>query len=253
MKKIKVDYFKPFGIGFLQGILHDNIIDNFVELAEEIKTQKKRRWNNQLVGNIDNEWKIPELLYKDFKLDTYLDKLYETYVKCYLRDMMNLDMAASGVKSNAVFKVEVERGDGWVNYMKETEYNPIHFHSNCSLSSIYYLNDIEDYADERIGLIDGNTEPVHSNEDGYTVFLNKSAPNGMVRSERLEDKKGGGFLTSIIEKTHYPVKPRRGHFYIFPHWLLHSVNPFKGSEERISASINYGVKIIQTTGKSVTM
>ena len=37
----------------------------------------------------------------------------------------------------------------------------------------------------------------------------------------------------------YEIKPKVGDFYIFPHYLMHTVYPFKGTdEERRSISFN---------------
>ena len=34
------------------------------------------------------------------------------------------------------------------------------------------------------------------------------------------------------------IKPELGKFYVFPHYLMHLVYPFKGKEERRSISFN---------------
>jgi hypothetical protein len=38
--------------------------------------------------------------------------------------------------------------------------------------------------------------------------------------------------------TGIPFSPSPGHLFIFPSWLEHRVEPFEGSEERISIAFN---------------
>ena len=56
------------------------------------------------------------------------------------------------------------------------------------------------------------------------------------RGDRLQERVDGGrqqFSRSIIS-----FKPRVGDFYIFPGWLLHGAEPFRGKGERRSLAFN---------------
>jgi|TARA_B100000287_G_scaffold149015_1_gene140723 hypothetical protein len=240
MEKIKVEYTKPFGPGILKGNLPDKILKGLLNISQDVIDKKITKWNRALVGAIKDEWKIPELLYKDYKVDGFLKKVFETYALAHLSEMREAHELTGASTREYNPEIEVKIGDGWINYMKEHEYNPIHFHSNCTLSSIFYLND---YCGD---------EPIVENknmlcEDGFTNFVNGSSVNGSVLSDRPEDTtsyRNFGKLASINNKTHISVKPKQGLFFVFPQWLLHQVNPFKGKGVRITASINCGIRYL---------
>ena len=76
-EKIKLKYLKPFGPGILSGYLPKNILDNFVKISDDVISKKIQKWNYQLVGRIDDEWKIPDLLSRDYEIADYLDNAPE--------------------------------------------------------------------------------------------------------------------------------------------------------------------------------
>tara|TARA_Y100000592_G_C5402788_1_gene284003 strand:+ start:45 stop:785 length:741 start_codon:yes stop_codon:yes gene_type:complete len=242
MDKLKLEYIKPFGPGILQGKLPKKIFDNFTKLSDEVIDKKRRNWNDSLVGVIDDEWKIPELLFRDFKIGEFLDKLFYTYVECFLDEHLMWEKKC-GANQNDVasdYLLKVKRGDGWINYMKEMEYNPIHLHSHCSLTSIFYLNDYT--GDKPISNKDvlGRNK---FNSDGNTTFIYSSIPAGEPKPSPGQMDELGGRIQNFYSKSHIDVKPVTGEFFIFPSWLLHSVYPFKGKGNRITASVNYGASI----------
>ena len=209
-------------------------------LSEEVIEKRITKWNYQLVGRIDDEWKIPELLYKDYGVDVFLDELVSKYVDCFIDEWKQIE----GFKDIEMpdLDKDVLRGDGWINYMKEAEYNPIHMHTHCSISTIFYLNDYhgdEDIVDKT----HPDIEIEKYSDDGHTTFVGGSTPFGPAESGVTRLKKLGLHLASFSPRSHFTVKPKTGLFFIFPAWLLHSVSPFRGKEKRVSASVNYGVRI----------
>ena len=97
----------------------------------------------------------------------------------------------------------------WIVRQFENEYNPAHVHGG-HLSGAGYLklpNSFGETIQEKKKNIHGNINFIHGTEQ----FLSKGA---------------------ISEK------PCVGDFYIFPHYLFHSVNPFIGPGERRSLSFN---------------
>ena len=101
--------------------------------------------------------------------------------------------------------------DSWIVRQFKNEYNPTHWHSG-HISGVGYLKVPENFG----------SSP-QSNK--------KSNPNG-----RLELIHGSRqFLCNSLFK----VKPKVGEFYFFPNYLMHTVYPFKDSnEERRSISFN---------------
>ena len=100
--------------------------------------------------------------------------------------------------------------DSWIVRQYENEYNPIHFHSG-HISGAGFLKVPSDF--------------------GKTIQDEKKNFNGkltLVHGNRQ-------FLSTSI----FPITPKVGDFYFFPHYLMHLVYPFCGNnEERRSISFN---------------
>ena len=115
--------------------------------------------------------------------------------------------------------------DSWVVRQFENEYNPVHWHS---------------------GHISG------------AGFLKVPANLGNFTQEKTQQNYLGGNLNLIhgskqfFSRSIYKIKPKVGDFYFFPNYLMHTVYPFKGSnEERRSISFNAFIddKIYHSYGK----
>jgi hypothetical protein len=115
----------------------------------------------------------------------------------------------AGLEDSRDVKVEFEVF--WVISQYAGTPSPVHFHS-ADISGVLYLKvpEIEE-AEESKTYISGR-------QAGYINFL----IGGKQR-----------FSKSLIS-----FKPKVGDFYIFPGWLLHGAEPFKGDGERRSMSFN---------------
>ncbi len=105
---------------------------------------------------------------------------------------------------------------GWFNIMEAGDYNPVHKHSGCNLSSIGILQ-LPDGWKDRIDQKDGSVDFIHGTPQDW--------------------------LECIFE-----TDPPVGIFYLFPHHLLHTVNPFRMEGQRISFSINFKVSVLIPEG-----
>jgi hypothetical protein len=238
-KKVHIQYLKPGGPAMLYGQMPDYILERFIKLSEDVLEKKHTEWNPSLVGRIYDEWKIPELLYKDYKLDTFIDEAIYKYVETNIHEFMQIRNLHYRHKELPKINIQVKRGDGWFNSMKEGEYNPTHIHTNCDISSVWYIND---YTGDNI---DNKTNKVPP--DGCTEFLIKSSPNGAVISQTGQNNPPL-ISDGIKEISHVTMKPQAGDFVIFPHWLMHTAYPFKGKGRRITSSINYGFRANYISG-----
>ena len=97
----------------------------------------------------------------------------------------------------------------WIVRQFQNEYNPIHFHSG-HISGAGYLM-VPDNLGETIQKDKVNTHGNINFHHGSKQFMS------------------GGYVSK---------KPNIGDFYLFPHYLYHSVNPFYGEGERRSLSFN---------------
>ena len=98
----------------------------------------------------------------------------------------------------------------WVVRQYENEYNPIHWH-NGHISGVGHIKIPDSFGDN----IQKNKR---ANKHGEISFIHGSKM----------------FLSNSVAS----FKPRVRDFYLFPNYLMHSVNPFYSSGERRSISFN---------------
>ena len=102
----------------------------------------------------------------------------------------------------------------WVVRQFKNEYNPIHYH-NGHISGAGFLKVPKSFGTY-----------VQSNEKKDKGFLGGTL--NLVHGSKA-------FMSESI----FPIKPKVGDFYFFPHYLMHTVYPFKDTnEERRSISFN---------------
>ena len=115
----------------------------------------------------------------------------------------------AGVEGTSVANVDFELF--WIVSQYASTPSPVHFHSG-DISGVLYLKVPEvDREEEEEGYISGR-------QAGYINFLI------------------GG--KQALSKSLISFKPRIGDFYIFPGWLLHGAEPFRGTGERRSMAFN---------------
>jgi uncharacterized protein (TIGR02466 family) len=108
----------------------------------------------------------------------------------------------------------------WANVFEEGAFNRLHFHPGAFWSAVYYVSDGREMGDEDVG---GNLvlhSPHESVSSMYAPDVHIKLPNG----ERLSST--------------LAVRPRPGLGVIFPSWLMHEVDPYRGKRTRISIALN---------------
>ena len=181
-------------------IIHLKISESFQEKllkgAEEAKKNKKD-YRPNLAGIIKEEY-----AYED--RDNYVPEISQ-FLGVY-------DQAFQKWK-NQEYKQQPEYilNSLWVNYMKKSEYNPPHDHSDY-LSFVIFLKVPEEITKEQEEFVGNSAGP------GSLSFLY-----------------GDGNRQSI---TYQSVKPKDRDIFIFPAWIKHYVAPFYSDVTRISVSGN---------------
>jgi uncharacterized protein (TIGR02466 family) len=205
MSELELDttMLSPFGPRILCVKLPDNIIERINHLGDT--QQNKNNMDGRLAGQIKDE---PELT--DEEMDSIgIKKIFmdigQQYVHTILSDKHHFDYNKDD------FYINMKFVSGWIVNQKENEYNPIHYHSNCSISAVLYLKVPEFRPRGFVG---------KKNIDGYIEFINSTVDHSMLSA--------GSYL----------VKPQVGQLLMFPSTLLHTVYPFQGPEERRSLAFN---------------
>ena len=104
--------------------------------------------------------------------------------------------------------------DSWIVRQFKNEYNPIHYHTG-HISGAGFLKLPTSFGTH----VQGKEK---ENKDYFGGTLN------LVHGQK-----------SFLSESVFSIKPEVGDFYFFPHYLMHTVYPFKDtSEERRSISFN---------------
>ena len=187
--------------------LSDEVLKKMVDITENVlKSEKKIRYGHHLAGQIDSEYLIPN---KDLE-DNNLTEYFENVMKCYLRDYFvknNYDNI--GIRS---VQTDIDLGYLWIVEQFKNEYNPVHWHEQCTLSAVMYLK-VHEMTNE------GNI-PGKKNNAGNITFINRSVPNDSFEMPLLS------------------MKPESGDIFIFPGHLMHTVYPFHNDVRRVSVAFN---------------
>ena len=121
---------------------------------------------------------------------------------------------ATSADYNKVKDIEwlTQMKSAWVVSQWEGEYNPIHIHTECAMSTVMYL---------KVPEFLPSTKP-ERDDDGCIMFI------------------GAGHQNARLTRNIIKWKPQPGDFFLFPAHLQHCVYPFKteGDEERRSVSFN---------------
>ena len=194
--------FSPFGPRIGEFKLNDPIVDTMLSLTDEVLLDSNRlSHGDKLAGRIHSETTID--LQKLVESDLY--DLFNDMLKHYIREH-------AGPHKVETDSIVTEIDEAWIVSQYENEYNPIHWHPNCSVSAVMYLK-VPDFSKRKIA---GKKNSI----DGAITFINKCSPN------------------RLLEEGVFTVMPEVGKLYMFPSYLLHTVYPFQGEGERRSVSFN---------------
>lgn len=226
VEKVDFKLLQPFGPSILAGKLPDNVFTDFKGLIDRVLKERKRDHSKQLAGRIDEEWTIQPADYYQTQTEEFLLSLCEHYGRMMVSRHNGNEHGDNTFPSedpNEVMMTPTIIG-GWVNEMKSGEYNPVHFHPYCNVTSVFFFNDVDDKFIKEIIAPEspesaGKEMKKGTSGDGYLELIYKSA--------------------GYFEQGTFRVKPQKGDFLMFPSSLLHTVYPFISDKTRISASFNF--------------
>ena len=193
---------KPFGPSILGVKMSDQLVNDINKYVDEIILDKKKS------DELDHGKKLIGDVKQEFLLDPK-----------FIKEVGWLDFLANCTREwiYRETKKKIKKFDvisTWVVRQFENEYNPTHWHSG-HISGAGFLK-------------------VPKSMGNYTQIKNKS-----------DKEYFGGNLNLIhgsrmfLSESYLSIKPEVGDFYFFPHYLMHTVYPFKGTkDERRSISFN---------------
>ena len=209
-------FYQPWSAPILHSSLSEIQIKELLEITDSIsKDENKESYNNQLAGEIENEWGISASIVELNSFKNYIDDLSLKYLTSFASqyNIENNKISPQLVKFAQCLEKSVITS-AWFNDQKDDEYNPIHNHTGI-LSGVLYLK-IPEYLPSR----------KNKDTDGTISFVGNSSDTDKIMT------------TSTIA-----ISPKVGDIFLFPSLLKHQVYPFRTADRkgiRRSLSFNKG-------------
>ena len=206
--EMNVEMLSPFGPFMMKAKLPDKILNRMIEITDDITNdeENKKNWGHALAGQIRDEPLIANEYLDARGLYNYFNNLCTYYIDHTIK-INNVDVKMIDPETNSKIT------SMWIVNQKEGEYNPVHHHTNATISCVMYLK-IPEYTPRDL--------PYKPISDGSIEFIYSAS------GEEYQTFNKGCYLTS----------PEVGDMFMFPSYLLHTVYPFLGDGERRSVSFN---------------
>ena len=204
------DVQKHFGPLFASVQLADDVTDAMIKMTDKIIEDKKSESHGQsLAGVIDKELRV----YKSDMDEFGVDQMLESCLRSYITHCAKVHLMFQETWTYAS-----EVNSAWVVSQYENEYNPIHNHTGCDVSGVIYLKTPDVKGRRNIESKKGRPD-----NDSDITFVHSAIGN------RNFD---------VLEKGIITMTPQPGQMVMFPSYLLHTVYPFIGKEERRCIAFN---------------
>ena len=212
--KIKVELIQPWSNLVCKIKLPDEIHVELQKLYDEASSINKS-FGSQLVGQINEEPEVTsELLEKFATFKQFCLNGVEQYVRSAMMQSLVGDNNVGKVEGFAKEEILTRITTMWFVNQKPGEYNPVHVHTNCKVSSVMYLKKPSRQIRDR---------KEHYKSDGMITFMNNTG-------------------TDInFSNSQCSFNPEPGTMFIFPALQHHMVWPYRSedpNDTRISLSFN---------------
>ena len=217
--QMEMEAMQPWSDVLMRITLPPNVLQGMIEITDQVLQDPDRKnWGDNLAGQIQDEPLIPHKLMQDYKfidpsgnegtIFNFLMNLIGEYVAhCHRQMATSIDF--DKIKDETYM---TQMKSAWVISQWQGEYNPLHIHTECQMSTVMYL---------KVPKFLPSVKP-DRDDDGNIMFI------------------GGAGSGSQLTRNLMKIKPKVGDFFIFPNHLQHTVYPFKtdGDFERRSVSFN---------------
>tara|TARA_B110001454_G_C12621738_1_gene393141 strand:+ start:258 stop:893 length:636 start_codon:yes stop_codon:yes gene_type:complete len=198
MSENKMEILKPFGPSIVKIGLPKEMIETLNNFVDQVIIDEKR------LKELDNGKNLAGNVKQEFKLE--IDLVKSSGFLNFLANATSKWIERTEHKKLTNFNLI----SSWIVRQFENEYNPVHSHGG-HISGVGYLLLPKDYGKTfqitKRKNFNGNLSLIHGNK----MFNSASVHN---------------------------IVPKVGDFYLFPNYLMHTVYPFYGDDERRSVSFN---------------
>ena len=139
---IDMEMIQPWSDVLMKIKLPDEVLDGMLDITDEVLQDPDRKnWGDNLAGQIADEPLIPHEMMQKYQISQggtifeFLMNVVGEYIKaCTLQQATRADAdKVAGIQWLTQMK------SAWIVSQWEGEYNPIHIHTECSLSTVMYL------------------------------------------------------------------------------------------------------------------
>jgi len=213
--QLEIEMMQPWADILMRIKLPQMVIDGMLDITDQVLQDPDRKnWGEYLAGQIEDEPLIPHELMQNYKIgkDGTVYNFFMDIVGKYVQHCTAQQATQNDYDRVKDIQWLTQMKSCWVISQWEGEYNPIHIHTECQMSTVMYL---------KVPEFLPSTKP-ERDDDGCIMFI------------------GGAKTPSLLTRNLLKIKPRVGDFFIFPAHLQHTVYPFKtdGDFERRSVSFN---------------
>ena len=206
-----VEILRPFGPCIGKFRVPKEILNLLYEKAVEIRKHKSKENDHRhaLSGNLSEEYSYAGMFSEEEH------ELLSDYILAAAEDYTGAAQIKLKRNNILIQKHNMKINVPWVNFMKQGEWNPRHYHTGL-LSLVIFLKVPKEIARE--------------NYKAESVKHSRQPSAGMLQFTYGEQCEFSSSTKNII--------PETGVMYMFPASLHHQVYPFISDTERISVSVN---------------
>jgi uncharacterized protein (TIGR02466 family) len=207
---IKYELMRPWTDILFRTKLPDFILQKMIEISDEIVGDPaKTPWGKNLAGQIADEPLIPHEILKRENVFGFFCNMIKEYINQCQIQQATIEFQKEVKKEKDNWQIEMK--SWWVIEQRPGEYNPIHVHTDCDVSTVMYLKVPEFLPSEK----------PERNDDGTIMFV------------------GDAGVQTKLKRGIIKIHPHPGEFYIFPAHMLHTVYPYRTNDDFNRRSIAF--------------
>ncbi len=181
--------------------------------------------------------KIPKKIIDE--LNNYTDEIVLNKTKS--KELNHGEALAGDVTQEFKIEIDIAKKSGWLDFLGQCVFEYVKLASNKKITKFNLIDSwiVRQFKNEY------NPVHWHNGHISGAGFLKVPEELGNFIQDKGEKSYSGGNLNLIygtrqfLSPSLYRIKPKVGDFYFFPNYLMHTVYPFKGTdEERRSISFN---------------
>ena len=210
--ELDIKLIQPWSVPVFKTTLPPDILQTMIEISDQIMADKEAKsWGEHLAGQIDTELAIDyTILEKTGVLGFFLGAIRQFVIVC--KCQLHPDKITEMQQKEWLTDIT----NMWIVSQQPNEYNPMHIHTECQISSVMYL---------KVPKMLPPKKEHRQDDDGSILFISNASRNIELSSPSIS------------------IPPQVGDFYIFGAEQQHAVYPYRCEEgqedvERRSISFN---------------